>query len=51
MIILKNTVSGNEIELTQEDIDAIYDAMGDYQDYGDDEATLSESIRDKLYQI
>jgi len=35
-------------EFTENEIDAIFDAMGDYQDYGDDEAELAESIRSKL---
>ena len=35
-------------EFTENEIAAIYDAMGDYQDYGDDEAELAESIRSKL---
>ena len=35
-------------EFTENEIAAIYDAMGDYQDYGDDEFELAESIRGKL---
>ena len=35
-------------EFTENEIDAIYAAMGDYQDYGDEEAELAESIRGKL---
>jgi hypothetical protein len=36
------------VELTEDEIDAIYRAMGDYQDYGDEEQEIADSIRDKL---
>jgi hypothetical protein len=51
MIVLLNKVTGKEVELTENDLDALYSALGDYQDYGDEEAELSESIRDKLYSV
>jgi hypothetical protein len=34
--------------LTDEEVDAIYSAMGDYADYGDEETELANSIRNKL---
>jgi hypothetical protein len=34
--------------LTDEEVDAIYSAMGDYSDYGDEETELANSIRNKL---
>lgn len=33
---------------TDAEIDAIYSAMGDYADYGEEEAELADSIRNKL---
>jgi hypothetical protein len=33
---------------TDEEVDAIYSAMGDYADYGDEETELANSIRNKL---
>jgi hypothetical protein len=48
MIILKNTETNKEVELTDDELDAIYCAMGDYQDYGDEEQEIAMSIRDKL---
>jgi hypothetical protein len=51
MIVLLNKTTGKEVELTEENMDAIFAALGDYQDYGDAEAEEAETIRDKLYQI
>lgn len=51
MIVLLNKVTGKEVELTEDELDGIFAALGDYQDYGDEEAELSESIRDKLYSV
>jgi hypothetical protein len=33
---------------TDAEVDAIYSAMGDYADYGDEEMELANSIRNKL---
>jgi hypothetical protein len=33
---------------TDEEVDAIYSAMGDFADYGDEETELANSIRNKL---
>ena len=51
MILLQNTENGRSIELSDSDIDAIYTAMGDYQDYGDEESELSGNVQSKLYQL
>ena len=51
MILLQNTETGRSIELSDSDIDAIYTAMGDYQDYGDDEMEESLAIREKIHSI
>jgi len=51
MIVLLNKTTGKEVELTENELDALYSALGDYQDYGDEEAELSASIRDKLYSV
>jgi len=51
MILLQNTENGRSIELSDSDIDAIYTAMGDYQDYGDDEMEESITIREKIHSI
>lgn len=39
------------VELTEAELDAIFEAMGDYQDYGDEETMLADSIRDKLFEL
>jgi hypothetical protein len=51
MIVLKNTETGKEIELTADELDAIYGAMGDYQDYGEEETCMMHTIRTKIYEI
>jgi len=51
MIVLKNTENGTEIELTQEELDSIYTAMGSYRDYGDEYEQVADVIQDKLYRI
>ena len=51
MILLQNTENGRSIEISDDDIDALYAAMGDYQDYGDEEMEHSITIRDKLTSI
>jgi len=51
MILLQNTETGRSIELTIDELEAIHCAMGDYQDYGDDEMEESITIRDKITSI
>jgi K+/H+ antiporter YhaU regulatory subunit KhtT len=51
MILLQNTEINKKIELTDDEIEAIHCAMGDYQDYGDEEQEIASSIRDKLFLI
>ena len=36
---------------TDDEWDAIYSAMGDFQDYGDKEFGLGQSIESKLYEL
>ena len=36
---------------TDDEWDAIYSAMGDFQDYGDNETDVANSIESKLYQL
>ena len=36
---------------TDAEWDAISSAMGDYQDYGDEEANIANSIQQKIYTI
>ena len=33
---------------TEEQWDAIFSAMGDYQDYGDEEADLADQVKSKI---
>ena len=51
MILLQNTETGRSIELTDSELDAIYSAMSDYQDYGDEEQEIASSIRDKIFEV
>jgi hypothetical protein len=37
--------------LSEDEINAIFEALGDYQDYGDAEAELSTSILTKLVNL
>jgi len=41
-------ITDKQPEFSDAEIDAIYCAMGDYQDYGDEESALADSIREKL---
>ena len=41
-------ITDKQPEFSDDEIDAIYCAMGDYQDYGDEESELANSIREKL---
>ena len=36
---------------TDEEIDAIYDAMADFQDHGENEAEIAMSVQSKLTEI
>ena len=40
-----------QVEFTEAEVDAIYSAMGDYQDYGDEEQEISSDIRGKLADL
>jgi len=40
-----------EVELSDEQLDAIYSAMSDYQDYEGDEALLAVSVQDALSEL
>jgi hypothetical protein len=51
MILLQNTETGRSIELTIDELEAIHCAMGDYQDYGDEEQEIASSIRDKIFEV
>ena len=44
----KDTIKGM---FTEDEWDAIYSAMGDFQDYGDKQFDLGKSIESKLYQL
>ena len=37
-----------QIMFTEDEWDAIYNAMADYQDYGEDETELAYSIQEKI---
>jgi hypothetical protein len=41
-------ITDKQPEFSDAETDAIYCAMGDYQDYGDEESELANSIREKL---
>ena len=41
-------ITDKQPEFSDAEIDAIYCAMGDYQDYGDEESALADTIREKL---
>ena len=44
----RDTIKGM---FTDDEWDAIYSAMGDFQDYGDKEFVLGKSIESKLYEL
>ena len=44
----RDTIKGM---FTEDEWDAIYSAMGDFQDYGDKQFDLGKSIESKLYQL
>lgn len=39
------------VELTDNELDAIYSAMSDYRDYGDDEEDTALSIQEKISKL
>jgi hypothetical protein len=49
LIKIEKNQPEQSVELTEDEIDAIFDAMGDYQDYGEEEFELADSIRNKLF--
>ena len=36
---------------TDDEWNAIFDAMGDYQDYGDHESSMSHSVKYKIHEL
>jgi hypothetical protein len=46
-----SNIPAAEVEFTEAEMDAIYSAMGDYQDYGDEEQEISSDIRTKLAEL
>jgi hypothetical protein len=40
-----------EVELNDIQLDAIYSAMSDYQDYGDEEQEVALSVQDALSEL
>jgi hypothetical protein len=40
-----------EVELSDEQLDAIFAAMSDYQDYGDEEQEVALSVQDALSEL
>jgi hypothetical protein len=49
--ILINVKTAKVVAVTEEELDAVYDALGDYQDYGDTEAELTDTIRAKISEV
>ena len=45
------SLNGKSIVLTDDEIDAIYDSLRDYQDCGQVEQELSDSIQNKIYEL
>ena len=44
----KDTLKGM---FTDDEWDAIYSAMGDFQDYGDEQTDLAKSIRSRIAEL
>ena len=44
----RDTIKGM---FTEDEWDAIYSAMGDFQDYGDKQTDLANSIRDRIVEL
>lgn len=49
MTDLKNYIARQMF--TEDEWDAIHSAMGDYQDYGDEEAELANQVRHKISDL
>ena len=43
--------NGKSVELTESELDALYEALGDFQDYGDGDAVESDNIRSKIHSL
>ena len=44
----RDTIKGM---FTEDEWDAIYSAMGDFQDYGDEPTELANSVRDRITEL
>ena len=51
MYTLTNNKTGKTIELTEDEVGALYDALADFQDYGEEEAEMSFDLRSKLDKV
>ena len=49
--ILINVKTAKAVPVTDGELDALYEALGDYQDYGDEEMDLSDTIRAKISEV
>ena len=55
--VCKNFPTGDELQhfidkiFTEDEIDAIYDAMVDFQDHGENQAEIARSVQFKLTEI
>lgn len=41
-------ITDKQPEFSDDETDAIYSAMSDYQDYGDEESEIANSVKEKL---
>ena len=41
-------ITDKQPEFSDDELDAIYSAMSDYQDYGDEESKIANSVKEKL---
>lgn len=41
-------ITDKQPEFSDDELDAIYRAMEDYQDYGDEESEIADSVKEKL---
>ena len=41
-------ITNKQPEFSDDELDAIYSAMSDYQDYGDEESEIANSVKEKL---
>ena len=51
LIKIESGCKDAEVILNDDQLDAIYSAMGDYKDYGDEEADIANSIQDSLSEL